>query len=86
VKVALTLLAVTAFVTLLWWSSRREAELSCEVCVGAGGALTCATVRGPDREAAIRQGVATACGIATGRMDEELACQRTPPNSVSCDG
>jgi hypothetical protein len=86
VKAALTILAILAFLGVLWWSSRGEAELSCEVCIGAGGRTTCATVRAPDRDAAIRQGVATACGIATGRMDEELACQRTAPSSVTCDG
>jgi hypothetical protein len=75
---------VLLFAAALAWMTLRDAGVACEVCAAAEGRVFCATVRGPDAEAATEQAHAKACGSVANGMTQELACQRAPAHSVSC--
>jgi hypothetical protein len=54
------------------------------VCVEFGGATACRTGRAGDRESALRGAVSTACAVLSSGVTSGMACDRTPPRSVSC--
>ncbi len=80
VKVAL----VVAFVTVLVFALRREAQVECEVCIAFGGGSACRTSVASDRDRAIYGATSAACVVLSGGVTSGIQCSNTPPTSVSC--
>lgn len=82
-RIAITL-AVVGFSTALVWATSREASIECEVCMEFNGRSLCRTSSGAERDAALRGAIATACALLSNGVTAGMACDRTPPRSVSC--
>jgi hypothetical protein len=82
---AATVLGIALFAGLLVYMTLREGGPSCEVCMAFEGRTACMTVTAPTQDEAVAQARNNACGILTQGMAAELACQRMPPASVSCE-
>ena len=83
-KALLTLAAITAFVGVLAWTTLREQEVRCEVCVAMDGRRHCSVASGADAAKAREGAFNTACGTLSNSVSEDLACRRLQPVSVSC--
>jgi hypothetical protein len=58
--------------------------VSCEVCVEFHGKTSCQPAAGTTQEEAVRTAEGIACTeLASGRT-ESIACERTPPKSITC--
>jgi hypothetical protein len=78
IAVALVLLAA------LVWATLQEAAIECTVCMDYEGGSACRTSSGSTHEATLRGAVASACSVLSKGVTRGLACDRTPPRSVSC--
>ena len=78
IGVALVLLAA------LVWATRQEAAIECTVCMDYEGGSACRTASGSTHEATLRGAVTSACSVLSKGVTRGLACDRTPPRSVSC--
>jgi hypothetical protein len=54
-----------------------------EVCMTFNGRSHCATATGTTREEALRSATSTACAPISSGVTETIACDRTPPTSVT---
>ena len=77
--VALLLLAA------LVWATQQEAAIECTVCMDYEGGSACRTASGSTHEATLRGAVTSACSVLSKGVTRGLACDRTPPRSVSCN-
>jgi hypothetical protein len=60
------------------------AQITCDVCIEFHGKTSCRPAAGTNREEAVRTASTVACSdLAFGRT-ESIACERTPPKSVTC--
>jgi hypothetical protein len=75
------------FVALLGfiiYSATGLAQVTCEVCIEFRGRTSCQPAAGTTQEEAIRTATSIACSeLAAGRT-ENIACDRTPPKSLTC--
>lgn len=76
--------AAAVFLAALVYTTTREAAVECEVCMEFGGATACRTGRAGDRDSALRGAVSTACAVLSSGVTSGMACDRTPPRTVSC--
>jgi hypothetical protein len=66
------------------YSATGLAQVSCEVCVEFHGRTSCQPAAGTTQEEAVKTAEGIACTeLAAGRT-ENIACERTPPKSVTC--
>jgi hypothetical protein len=66
------------------YSATGLAQVSCEVCVEFHGRTSCQPAAGTSQEEAVKTAEGIACTeLASGRT-ENIACERTPPKSVTC--
>jgi hypothetical protein len=66
------------------YSATGLAQVSCEVCVEFHGRTSCQPAAGTTQEEAVKTAEGIACTeLASGRT-ENIACERTPPKSVTC--
>ena len=72
------------FAGLLFYSMSQQYEQTCEVCVTFKGRTACREAFGNTAEEAIRTATDNACGVIARGMTDSIACQNTPPDSVSC--
>jgi len=73
-----------ALIVFIIYSATGLAKVNCEVCMEFHGGTSCKPAAGTTQEEAIRTAVDIACSdLASGRTDS-IACQHTPPKSVSC--
>ncbi len=86
VKVVITLVAGVVFVTYLVYSSLNLDQATCEVCMEFGGRVDCRTASGTSDEEATQTAINNACALLTSGRDASIACSRTPPQSVTCEG
>lgn len=77
--VALALLAA------LVWATRQEAAIECTVCMDYDGGSACRTASGSTHEATLRGAITSACSVLSKGVTRGLACDRTPPRSVTCN-
>jgi hypothetical protein len=90
------LLLGAAFLLALFFATRRETAVQCELCISYDGRTACRTAAAADRDAAVRAAISTACdaavraaistacaALASG-VTRGLECDRTPPHSLSC--
>jgi hypothetical protein len=81
ILVGLGFIAVIGFII---YSATGLAQVSCEVCVEFHGRTSCQPAAGTSRDEAIKTAASIACSeLATGRT-ESIACDHTPPKSVTC--
>ena len=83
-KVVLVLAGVVGLLGYLTYITMSANEVECEVCVEFRGAVDCRKAAGKDMEEAQRTAAGTACGMLTGGVGSSIACQNTPPKSVTC--
>ena len=83
-KALLVVGAALALVSLMTYLTMSGKEVSCEVCVEFRGATECRRASGKDRLEAETAAASTACGLISGGVTDGIACNNTPPKSVSC--
>jgi hypothetical protein len=75
------------FVALLGfiiYSTMGLAKVNCQVCVEFHGRTMCGSASGTSQTEAVKSGVSIACSdLAAGRT-ENIACEATPPKTMSC--
>jgi hypothetical protein len=77
-------LGFVALIAFIIYSATGLAQVSCEVCVEFHGKTSCQPAAGTSRDEAIKTAASIACSeLATGR-NESIACDHTPPKSVTC--
>ena len=73
-----------AFLGFIIYSATGLDQVDCEVCIEFHGRTSCQRAAGTNREEAMRTASSIACTqLASGRT-ENIACERTPPKSVTC--
>jgi len=75
------LAALIGYMVYLTMSSSR---VSCEVCIEFRGRTECRRATGTDEEEAQLSATNTACGLISGGVGDGIACQNTPPSSITC--
>ena len=80
------LIVAAAFIALLVYTTLKPQQIECEVCVTFNGGDRCAKASGPTRDAATTTGQTAACGTLASGMDQSIACGRTEPQRVTCNG
>ena len=83
-RVALGLLLAGLFLAAMLYVTASESSVECTVCIDFGGRESCATVSGPDQQAAVMQASTTACVPLASGVTQSMECSRTPPSRVSC--
>jgi hypothetical protein len=83
VGVAAAVLAL-ATLALIVQSVRRQARVSCEVCIVFHERSQCRTAAGATREEATRTAIDTACALLASGMTDGIRCSNTPPARVTC--
>jgi hypothetical protein len=84
-KVLLVIVAVVGLLGYLTYITMSANEVECEVCVEFRGAVDCRKATGKDSDEATRTAAGTACGMLAGGVGSSIACQNTPPKSVTCE-
>jgi len=85
VKSLITVAGIAAFLAVLYWMTLQQGGIRCEVCMARNGRVHCATVVASSRDEAVEQGRNSACGVLTQGMANELQCQRSALQSLSCE-
>jgi hypothetical protein len=85
VRTAIGIAIAGVFFGALVWATLQQTAVTCEVCVAFSGRSACRTSSGADRDQARQMAQSTACAALSGGVTEGMRCQRTLPNSVSCD-
>jgi hypothetical protein len=80
----LTLLALFAFVALLWYTTLSGQRVECAVTVEYKGQRNSATASGASQRDAQREAQTTACGPIAKGMNETIACSNAPPVTHEC--
>ena len=76
---------ITLAVAALWHLTVAQQGATCEVCVSFQGRRACRAASAGTPDEATRSALATACALVTGGVTEDLACGRTPPETVVCE-
>jgi len=81
------ILIAAGFVALLGfiiYSTMGLAKINCEICIEFHGRTSCGLAAGMNRDEAVKSAVSVACSdLAAGRT-ENIACESTPPKTMSC--
>ena len=78
------LLLGAAFIAALFFATRRESAVQCELCISYGGRTACRTAAAADRDAAVRAAISTACAALASGVTRGLECDRMPPQKLRC--
>jgi hypothetical protein len=78
------LLVAILLVGALVYATHQEAAIECTVCMDYEGGSACRTASGSTTEATLRGAVTSACSVLSKGVTRGLACDRTPPRSVTC--
>ena len=77
-------LGFVALIAFIIYSATGLARVDCEICLEFHGRTSCQRAAGTNQEEAQRTAVGIACAeLASGRT-ENIACERTPPKSLTC--
>lgn len=66
------------------YSSFHVSDFECEVCMTFGGNEVCRKATGTSAAEALRTATDTACALLASGMTETIRCQRTAPQSTTC--
>lgn len=80
----ITILLVTGFAGILFYSTLSAQQVECTACVRFNGVENCAKASGKDSLEALRTAVNTACGTIAQGMDESIRCAGMPPLRPQC--
>ena len=70
----------------LFWQKTMSAQLAtCDVCVVFNGQKQCSRASGASGKEAARTAHSTACGPISNGMNEKIACDSRPPETMRCD-
>jgi hypothetical protein len=73
-----------ALIGFIIYSATGLARVNCQVCMEFHGGTSCKPAAGTTEEEAVKTAIDIACSdLASGRTDS-IACQHTPPKSISC--
>jgi hypothetical protein len=77
-------LGFVALIGFIIYSATGLGQVSCNVCVEFHGRTSCQPAAGTSQDEAVKTAESVACAeLATGRT-ESIACERTPPKSITC--
>ncbi len=77
-------LGFVALIGFIIYSATGLGQVSCNVCVEFHGRTSCQPAAGTSKDEAVKTAESVACAeLATGRT-ESIACERTPPKSITC--
>lgn len=82
--IIITVLGILALV-MIAWSSTRQGQVTCEICISYKGGRQCRTAKATSREEAMRTASNNACTFLAGSMAESINCSNTTPDSVTCE-
>jgi len=85
-RVAVGSLLAIVFLAALVWLTAAQARVRCEVCMSHRGRQLCETALAADRDQARAQARNAACARLSSGVTDGIACNNTPPLSVSCSG
>ncbi len=73
-----------ALISFIVYSATGLGQVRCDVCVEFHGNTECKPAAAPSRDEAVKTAWGIGCSdLASGRT-ENIACQNTPPKSISC--
>ena len=73
-----------ALLAALFFATRSQNAVECEICMDFGGRSACRTSSAVDRNTAVRAAVSTACAVLSSGVTQGLECDRTPVRTVRC--
>jgi hypothetical protein len=79
-----TILLVLAFGAFLLWSTLSSQKVECSVTVEFRGARGSSTASARSETDAMREAQTAACGPLAQGMNDQIACNRTPPVASRC--
>lgn len=79
-----TLAVLVAIIAIVVGSSLQTGAVRCEVCIDFHGRSACRAVDGPDEKEARMAAVTNACAFLASGVTDTVACQGTPPRSLTC--
>ena len=79
----LSLAVVGAVVFALIHATLGLAKYKVEVCMDFQGRSSCRTASGSSEEYALRTATGNACALIASGVTDSMACERTPPRSVT---
>ena len=80
----LGLLVAAAGAGVLYYATLSEAEVECEACMRYAGSRFCSRVAAASAPEAGRRAISHACSVLSQGVTKGLECERTPPESLSC--
>lgn len=84
VRGAMLLLAMGGFFAVVVHRSFLLPRVRCELCLNYRGQFVCRTVEAADAAEARSAALTTACAVLASGVTETMACERTLPESFSC--
>jgi hypothetical protein len=78
------ILVGAAFVALVAWVTFQQIRVHCEVCVEHRGRQLCEDASAATRDESIMQARSAACSRLSSGVTDGIACNGSPPLSVSC--
>ena len=83
-KIVLVVGGLLLLLSYLAYLTMSSGQITCEVCMDFHGRSECRKATGKDKEEAQMSATSTACGLLSGGVTDVIACQNTPPKSISC--
>jgi hypothetical protein len=77
------ILIVAVILGVIIYSSFNLAKFRVEVCMSFHGATNCRTAAGSTEEFARRTAITNACAAIASGVTDSIACENTPPISVT---
>jgi len=79
-----TAIALALVIGIVVWSSLRIGGTRCEVCITFRDRQACRAVDGNSPDEARAAAITNACAQLVSGVTDTIACERTPPDRVSC--
>jgi len=73
-----------ALLAFIVYSTMGLAKVNCEVCVEFHGKTVCSPAAGTTQSEAMKSAISVACVDLAGGRTENIACEATPPKTMSC--
>ena len=71
-------------VSYMAYLTMSSGQVTCDVCIEFHGRKECRKATGADVGEAQMSATSTACSLMAGGVTDGIACQNTPPESISC--
>ncbi len=85
VRGLLTLAGLAVAIGALYVYTVSEHAASCEACMVFEGRRACRTAAAAEEERARQHAIMAACSLITRGVTEDLACQRSVPERLTCE-